>query len=319
VTLCSTLIGVLTVSTWDHANVAMIYLLGVTYVASRTTPRAATAASILAVLAFDISIVPPSGSLMVHDVQYLVTFGVMLIVGLLISSLTIQLREQVAARQAAAVAVRSEQIRGDLLSSVSHDLRTPLASIEGAASGLIQQPDISDRVKVLAETILEESQRMGRQVRNLLDMSRFEDGKVKLFKDWHSVSDLVESAIERTDGLFKEPVKVEIEPELPLLFADGILVEKALINMLENAARHAGPASLVHVQANQAGNCVELMVKDDGLGFSKGRAPKGSGLGLAICRAVVESHGGTMEAGNLSGKGAQVTLRLPLSQEADRG
>ena len=156
----------------DLANIVMVYLLGVAYVASRCTPRAAVLASFLGVALFDFCFVHPSGTFAVADVQYFFTFGVMLVVSLLISTLTVKLREQSIARNDAAFRVQVEKMRGDLLSAVSHDLRTPLASIEGSAGALLRQSELSEQSKQLASTIQDESVRMARLIRNLLDMTR---------------------------------------------------------------------------------------------------------------------------------------------------
>lgn len=307
-------------------NLVMIYLLGVTYVASHSTPRAAVFASLLGVATFDFCFVPPSGTLAVADVEYVFTFAVMLAVSLLISTLTARLREQSKARTDAALHIQVEQMRSDLLSGVSHDLRTPLASIEGSAGALLQQPELAEQSRQLATTIQDESIRMARLIRNLLDMTRVQ-GKIDLDLDWYGVDELVANAILRTEGLFENPVSVLAPAEAPLLRVDGVLIEQVFVNLLENAARHAGRSAQVVIEVVASNKRVMVAVTDDGPGIDpamqsrlferfQGTSGAGTGLGLAICRAAVEAHGGTITASNPKQGGARFTIDLPLGEEA---
>jgi len=226
----------------------------------------------------------------------------------------------------ASLRVEREKLRSSLLSSVSHDLRTPLASIEGAASGLAELGELSPRARDLASTVVDESERMGKLIRNLLDMTRFEGGGVELNLDWQSLEELVGSALLRTDKLFDKSVKVEIPPDLPLLELDGVLVEQVFVNLLENAAHHAGREAQVTITAAAKGDSVEVRLCDDGTGlptdeldilfekFQK-RSGTGFGLGLAICRAVMVAHGGSIRAQNREEGGAEFVLQFPLGKE----
>lgn len=327
VTAASTLLSTIAVRHLAPPNLVMIYLLGVTYVASRASPRAAVLASFLSVAAFDYCFVPPGGTFAVQDVEYVITFGVMLAVSLLISTLTVRLREQSEARHQAALSAQFEKVRGDLLSSVSHDLRTPLASIEGAASGLLEQADLNPRARDLAQTVVEESERMARLIRNLLDMTRFEGGAIQLDLDWHSLEELVGSAIIRTERLFVNPVQANLPQDLPLMRVDGVLIEQALINLIENSARHGGREVRVQISAHQTARSVVLEIFDNGPGIPVERrgdlfekfqrkGGNGFGLGLAICRAVATAHGGTIAVGDSGGHGAKFVLALPMTEES---
>lgn len=313
----------------DLTNIVMVYLLGVAYVASRCTPRAAVLASFVSVALFDFCFVHPSGSFAVADVQYIFTFAVMLIVSLLISTLTVKLREQSIARNDAAVRVQVEKTRGDLLSAVSHDLRTPLASIEGSAGALLHQGELSAQSRQLALTIQDESIRMARLIRNLLDMTRVQ-GTIDLDLDWYSLDELVANAILRTESMFEHPVKLEVHADTPLVRIDGALIEQVFVNLLENAARHAGRSAQVHVEIVRGPEGVEALVSDDGQGFAPGAEAQiferfqgskrdGFGLGLAICRAALEAHGGTISAFNRARGGAQFRIVLPIQEDEDRG
>lgn len=167
-------------------------------------------------------------------------------------------------------------------------------------------------------------------IRNLLDMSRFEGGGVQLDLDWQSLEELVGSAIVRTEKLLARELRASIPSDLPLLRLDGILMEQALINLIENAARHGGRNAQILISARREGQSVILTVADDGPGFAPGQEEEifekfrrggasGFGLGLAICRAVVTAHGGTIRAENIAPTGAQFTIELPISEEASRG
>ena len=225
--------------------------------------------------------------------------------------------------EAANLRAETERLRGSLLSSVSHDLRTPLASIEGAATGLLSQPDLGERGKELAKTIAEESERMSRLVRNLLDMTRVEGGSVELNLDWQSIEELVGAAILRTESFFSRPVQTNISPELPPLKLDAVLMEQVFVNLLENASRYAGREAQVTVGARQANGHVQITVSDNGPGIPPGGeerifdkfqrgSTQGFGLGLSICRAIMQAHGGSILARNRADGGAEFVLRLPV-------
>lgn len=306
----------------------MVYLLAVTLVAVRGTPRAAVLTSILSVAIFDFVFVPPSGTFAVSDVQYLFTFAVMLLVGILISTLKVRLGEQATARQEAALKIQMEQTRSNLLSSVSHDLRTPLASIEGSAGALLAQPGMSEQSLQLATTIQQESQRMAKLIQNLLDMTRVR-GAVDLRLDWHGLDELLSNAILRTEPLFETPVRIQAIGEIPIVRVDGVLMEQVFVNLLENAATHAGRNSAVKVTVENLGERVSIRFTDTGPGLAPGAesqvfdrwvsSPRGGlGLGLAICQAAVEAHGGKIEATNRSTGGALFSIDLPLAKEGFR-
>ncbi len=219
-----------------------------------------------------------------------------------------------------------ERLRGDLLSSVSHDLRTPLTAIAGSASGLLEGPALGERGEALARNIVAEAGRMNRLVGNLLDMARAESGGPALNLDWQSLEEIVGAAVLHTERLFERPVEIALPPGLPLLRLDATLVEQALVNLLENAARHAGPKARVVVTATVPDpGTVAVTVGDDGPGLPPGEEEAiwtkfrhrsgsgGFGLGLAIVRAVAAAHGGSASARTLSGGGAEFTLAFPIA------
>jgi two-component system sensor histidine kinase KdpD len=226
--------------------------------------------------------------------------------------------------------VEAERLRSSLLSSLSHDLRTPLGAIEGAASSLREETAVlpADVRHELAGTILEESRRMNRLVSNLLDMVRVESGSLTVQKSWQPLEEVLGVVLIRLDEALREhPVALHLPPELPLVPIDEILVEQVFVNLLENAARYTPPGTPVEVRAKETDDSVLVEVSDHGPGLPPGqeemvfhkffqgdgtRAAGGAGLGLTICRGIVTAHGGRIWAAPRDGGGAAFRFTLPL-------
>jgi len=228
--------------------------------------------------------------------------------------------------------IEAERLRNSLLSAISHDLRTPLATIIGSAStlaeddGHLQPQDKLD----LSRAIVDEAERMSNLVNNILDMARLDAGIVELNKQWHPVEEIVGTVLTRLQKhLAGRPVKVKLPSGIPMVFADAVLIEQVLINLLENAIRYTPPGSRLEITAETSEQAVEISVADHGPGLPKGRedrlfekfyqarheaAQSGVGLGLAICRAIVEVHGGRIYAMNGPSGGAVFTFVLPIDQ-----
>lgn len=472
VVLACTLVCRVMFGRFDNSNLIMVYLLGVALVATRHGRQASALAAILSVAAFDFFYVPPYGTFAVSDTQYVVTFGVMLLVSLLISTLAARVRAQAdaarrreqrtqllytvtrdlararaadevartlsqhaaallhgaaevllpdsrgrvapdgavdaretavaqwvleharaaghgtdtlpgaaalylplrgtqavvgvlgvrpdeallplvpdqldllesLARQGASalervrlageaeqarVAVETERLRNTLLSSVSHDLRTPLAAITGAASTLLQPAALDAQAeRDLKETIYEEAERLNRLVTNLLDMTRLESGALQLTRDWHSLEELIGSALAHLDKSLQErAVSVALPADLPFVPVDGLLVEQVLVNLLDNAVKYTPPGTSVTVTARALDGAVQVEVVDEGPGLPEEAAqrvfekfyrgavkPRGFGLGLPICKAVVDAHGGRIWAESRAPRGAAFCFTLPLGE-----
>jgi len=236
----------------------------------------------------------------------------------------------------ATVEAEAERLRTSLLSSLSHDLRTPLSTIEGAASTLVQQgatlpPEVR---RDMAETIVEESRRMARLVSNLLDMIRVETGALAVQKAWQPLEEALGVALLRLDEpLSSHPVDVELPPELPLVPIDELLIEQVFINLLENAAKYTPPGTPITISAQDVDGAVMVEVADEGPGIASGseeavfrkfyRAGRGNeggaGLGLTICRGIVTAHGGRMWVDHRSGQGAVFRFPIPLQGPPMRG
>jgi two-component system sensor histidine kinase KdpD len=482
--LCLGLAKAVSLARLAEPNVVMIFLLGVVYVAVRYGRGPGVVASVAAVLLYDFFLVPPFHTLAVADAQYLVTFGVMLVVALVISTLTSRVRQHAEdarrrerrtevlyrlTRQLAAtsgryqlvvtaqrelsglfggevglflpgqngmlqlapgigledgvadseadiavarwvfdhnqlagagtdtlpstkalylplvgpggpvgvlgirlpqgterlltpdqrqlleacagqialalqrsalaeqtqrvlVEVEAERVRSSLLSSVSHDLRTPLAVIAGSASSLLESGDAqtAETRRELLQTICDETSRMAILIENVLRMTQLQSGAIAPNKQWQPLEEVVGSALGRLGkALADRPVATRIPPNLPLLNFDGVLIEQVLINLIDNAARYTPPGTAVDILASVEGEHAVVEVADRGPGLVPGeerhifdkfvRGPagtiqgrRGAGLGLAICRAIVEIHGGRIRAENRPGGGARFVFTMPL-------
>jgi two-component system, OmpR family, sensor histidine kinase KdpD len=230
--------------------------------------------------------------------------------------------------QQAQLQVEAERLRSTLLSSVSHDLRTPLAAITGAASSLVTGESRLDPVtrRELGQSILEESERLSRLVHNLLDMTRLEAGPVKLHREWHPLEELVGAALSRRElSLRGRQVTARLADDLPLLALDGLLIEQVLGNLLDNALAYTPAGSPLEIVAWPDGDVVRVELADRGPGYPPGdlervfekfyrgraRGTPGVGLGLTICQAIVEAHGGRIWVENRPEGGAKACFTLP--------
>jgi two-component system sensor histidine kinase KdpD len=233
--------------------------------------------------------------------------------------------------EAARVAAEREQLRSTLLSSLSHDLRTPLVSILGASSSLVNDEDKldADARRDLAQTIQDEAERLNRFVQNLLDMTRLSAGGLKPRIDWADLRNIVGAAVERAHRLARQHrIRVDIDPQMPLLCVDAVLIEQVFFNLLDNACKYAPAGSTITVWARKMPNDIAIEVCDQGSGIAREDRERvfdmfyrtqssdtkgaGTGLGLAICRGIVEAHRGIIhiDAG-LHGAGTCVIIRLP--------
>jgi two-component system sensor histidine kinase KdpD len=232
----------------------------------------------------------------------------------------------------AQVHAETERLRNSLLSSVSHDLRTPLASITGAASTLLEGEARLDPAtrRDLLEALHEEADRLTRLVQNLLEMTRLEAGALQPRSEWHPIEEVVGAALGRfAKALAPRTVTTRIPPELPLIPMDDVLIEQVLINLIDNVLKYTPPGSPIEVAAEDIGGAVLVEIADRGPGlppgeekliFEKfhrsdaGRSARGAGLGLAICRGIVQAHGGRIWAENRPGGGVAVRFTLPVKE-----
>jgi two-component system sensor histidine kinase KdpD len=234
--------------------------------------------------------------------------------------------------QRALVHMASEQLRSSLLSAISHDLRTPLTSLIGMSDTLLRDPaPLTPAQREIAEAMREQSRRMHAMVVNLLDMARLQNRDVTLRKEWESVEELVGAAIAETrDPLRGHIVSVASLSRLPLVECDGVLIQRVLCNLLENASKYTPAGSKVHIDAITREDEILIRVADDGPGIPPGQetaifekfvrgeresATPGTGLGLAVCHAIVQAHQGKIlvERGEPPYSGARFVVVLPLA------
>ncbi|WP_239649965.1 ATP-binding protein [Methylocucumis oryzae] len=230
------------------------------------------------------------------------------------------------------LAVEAERLRNSLLSAISHDLRTPLATIMGSASTLLDNRALLEppAQQDLSQAIYDEAQRMSTLVNNILDMARFDAGKVALNKQWYPADEIIGSVLTRLQTqLTHRPLAVNLPSGMTMLYVDVVLIEQVLMNLIENALRYTPLNSSLELTISTIDDGVEITLADHGPGIPDGyqqkifekfyrlhheSAQSGVGLGLAICKAIVEAHGGIIRAQNRATGGAVFSFTIPLEQ-----
>jgi two-component system sensor histidine kinase KdpD len=231
--------------------------------------------------------------------------------------------------QSATVQMESERLRNSLLSALSHDLRTPLAALVGLSEMLAASlPRLSPQQLEMARALSDKSQRMADMVTNLLDMARIQSGEVRLRLDWQSMEEIVGTAVKQTQGaLGRRPLGIQLDPAVALVECDAVLIERVLVNLLENAGKYTPELSPVEILVRAVDDELLVSVRDHGPGVARGQeelifekftrgdaesATPGVGLGLAICRAIVLAHRGRIRVEPTHPHGATFTFTLPL-------
>lgn len=237
--------------------------------------------------------------------------------------------------QASRLETEAERLRSSILSSISHDIRTPLTVLFGQADSLtLAGGHLSDEEREAARAIRDQAGRLNQMVENLLDMARLHAGQVRLRKEWQAIDEVIGASIRLLgDALREHPVKVTLASNLPLVALDAVLMERVFCNLIENAAKYSPAAAPIAVDVAGDAEGLVIEVRDRGAGFPPGSLPRifelfergapespisGVGLGLAICRAIVEAHGGQIGASNPAGGGACVRFTLPPCGEPPR-
>jgi K+-sensing histidine kinase KdpD len=319
---------------FDLPDVVMVMLLGVVIVSMRFGYVPSLLSAVTAALAFEFFFLPPYFSLAIANLRHMVTFAVMLVVATVISYLAQRARAKAEEARLASLRAETEQLRNALLSSVSHDLRTPLAVVTGATSALLAEhaPKDEESRRVLVETAHREAQRLNHLVFNLLDMARLEAGALKIRKEPQPLEEVIGSALHHLeDRLRGREVETNVPDDLPLVAFDSVLIEQVLINLLENALKYTPAASPIDISASLRNGEVETEVADRGPGvarpdaervfekFYRARAGEGGvGLGLTICRGIVSAHGGRIWVDTREGGGASFRFTLPVEHDPKR-
>ncbi|MGD9871680.1 MAG: DUF4118 domain-containing protein [Thauera sp.] len=282
------LVGAPLLGQFDLANIAMLFPLAVLFAAIRLGRGPAVFAAFLSVALFDFFFVHPHFTLAVSDLQYLLTFAVLLAVALTTAELAARLRRERDSAEArgeeaarAQLAVESERLRSTLLASLSHDLRTPLTALAGLAEALpLAGPPLPAAQAELAEAIRAEALRTHALARDLLDLARLQSEAPHLALDWIAADELVGSAVQsRAHTLRTHTVTLELADELPLLRADAVLMERVLCNLLDNAVAHTPAGGQITIAARAtpttapatAPAWLEVEVCDNGCGLPPGR------------------------------------------------
>ncbi len=338
-----TVFGVLIHGLIAPTNLVMLFLLAVVIVALRWGLGPSIFSALVSVLAFDFFLVPPRHTLAVSDTQYLLTFFGLLITGVVISTLASRARQRAdeaeerahlleQAREAEILRA-TEKLQSALLNSISHDLRTPLASITGAVSSLRDgevQLDETTRGELIGD-IATEADRLNRLVGNLLDMSRVEAGALKMTREAGDMAEVIGAALEQRAGPLKErPLALPVPRDLPPVMMSEPLVVQVMVNLLDNALKYSGDGTPIEVTAHAQDGVMAVQVADRGVGFPEGDERRifdkfyrvqrpgrvmGTGLGLAIAKGIIEAHGGEITAEHREGGGSIFRFTLPTASD----
>jgi two-component system sensor histidine kinase KdpD len=236
--------------------------------------------------------------------------------------------------ESARLAAERENLRNTLLASISHDLRTPLAVLAGAGSTLVEHgANLDDDTRLLlAKSIESKAREMSELVSNVLDLMRFQSGQVTLRRDWQSLEELLGAALHRLgDKLARYPLEISLLPGMPAVYVDGAFIVQVFINLLDNVVKYTPEGTAVRVSARAENRQLRVTVDDHGPGLPAGDPARlfdkfergteegsvaGVGLGLAICQAIIQAHGGQIEARARPGGGARFEFTLPTSELA---
>jgi len=308
----------------EPTNIVMFYLLAVVIAAIRWGQGPAIVTSILSVLAFDFFLVPPYLTLSVADLQYVFTFVAFLIVGIVVSTLASKTREQV-------IQCQTEKLQSALLNSISHDLRTPLSSVTGSLSALLDNDAGLDDTtrKELLETAFTESDRLNRLVGNLLDMTRMEAGALQINRQACELRDVLGVTLEQLkENIGARNIRIDIPKDFPEISVDFLFMMKVFFNLIDNAIKYSPANTPIDIKAAVFKDKVKIEIKDQGIGIPKGdlkhifekfyrvarpQQVMGTGLGLSICKGIIEAHGGQISAENNLDKGVTFIITFPLT------
>jgi two-component system sensor histidine kinase KdpD len=246
-----------------------------------------------------------------------------LIVGVVVSTLASKTREQVIQRQ-------TEKLQSALLNSISHDLRTPLVSITGALTALLDNDSSLDDMtrKELLGIAFEEADRLNRLVGNLLDMTRMEAGALRIFRKPCELRDVLGTSLEQLkEKIGSRNINIDIPRDFPEIPMDFTFMMKVFFNLIDNALKYSSADTPIVIKAASLKDKVGIEIKDQGIGIPRGdlkrifekfyrverpRKISGTGLGLSICKGIIEAHGGEIAAQNNPDKGATFTITIPL-------
>jgi K+-sensing histidine kinase KdpD len=325
--LVALLTAALAAASWlvDVEHVTIIYLIPVLVAAIRGGVVPAVISALAGIGAAAFFFYPPIYDFRVHSPVHVIDLILFVFVAVVTGKLAADVRQ-------ARMRAQADALRDALIGSVSHELRTPLSSIMGSASVLVQSSEIAkdERLSPLVRVLREETERLNDHIQNLLDATRISNEGIRPRAQWVDPCDIVNAAVDHKRRLLDgHDLKVAVADDLPLINVDPSLIEKALGQLIENAAKYSAPASPIEILAETSDRGVRLAVRDQGTGLSIDelermwerfyRSPRhrdsiaGSGLGLWIARSLVSACGGRVEAFSAgTGRGASFSIYLPV-------
>ena len=319
----------------SDSAVPMVFVLAVLLIARLTDGFLfSLVATVVSVISVNYAFTYPYFAFNFTITGYPLTFLTMFAVSLVVGMLTDRVKRQERVKAEA----EKEKMKANLLRSVSHDLRTPLTSIIGSSSAVLENYDkFSDDVKKdLIGHVRDDAQWLVRLVENILSITRFNEGAVKIDKVPQAAEEIAAEAVSKFKKRFDTlPVRVSVPDELLMVPMDATLIEQVLINLMENAIQHGGTTTRVELQLQKDGERARFEVADDGQGIAREVFPKlfkgylshdeeltadgrrNMGIGLSVCMSIVQAHGGTMQAENRETGGALFSFTLPLEEHRD--
>lgn len=308
-------------------NQAMIFFLGLIFVARYTNGYLYDVlASVISVLCVNFAFTYPYYAFNFAITGYPLVFIIMLCISLTVSTLTSRARQRDAMREQ----VERERMYGNLLRSVSHDIRTPLTSIAGSAAAIIDNKDkfTDEQRDALLSDIHDEAQWLVRSVENILSITRIGDGASGIHKSPELPEEIISSAVARLSKVYpKERIYINLPDSVFFVPMDAVLIEQVVFNLLENAVLHAEGHITIAITLIDRDGEVVFEISDDGCGLSETSKPffaealqivgdrdakRNMGIGLSVCRSIIKAHGGVLTAKNGESKGTVVSFTLPL-------
>ena len=318
-----------------EANIIAVYILGVLIISIITSSwMYSFLASVISVLAFNFLFTIPRFTLLAYDPSYPVTFGIMFLVALITGSLASRMKEYARESAQAAMQIEKEQLRADLLRSISHDLRTPLTSISGNASNLLSnENEFSQETRMqIYGDIYDDSMWLIKLVENLLSVTRIEDGRMDLRMSAELMDDVIAEAMRHTDrNRDGRKIEVSSDEEFILGKMDARLIVQVVINLVDNAVKYTPEGAQIRIHTGKKDGMVVVSVSDTGPGIpdeqkskvfdmfytGTNRAADGRrslGLGLGLCRSIIRAHGGEIWVSDNKPQGAVFTFTLPAEE-----
>lgn len=318
-----------------EANIIAVYILGVLIISIITSSwMYSFLASVISVLAFNFLFTIPRFTLRAYDPSYPVTFGIMFLVALITGSLASRMKEYARESAQAAMQIEKEQLRADLLRSISHDLRTPLTSISGNASNLLSnENEFSQETRMqIYGDIYDDSMWLIKLVENLLSVTRIEDGRMDLRMSAELMDEVIAEAMRHTDrNRAGRKIEVSSDEEFILGKMDARLIVQVVINLVDNAVKYTPEGAQIRIHTGKKDGMVVVSVSDTGSGIpdeqkskvfdmfytGTNRAADGRrslGLGLGLCRSIIRAHGGEIWVSDNKPQGAVFTFTLPAEE-----